>query len=108
MRIVTLADPALDALERALAAEDNAVAAQAARGLGRRGSRGVGGAAGTKRDHPHPTGGPPSSPAAAGARRPAGSWHGHVYRRVGLDGFDYWFLWPVINRKPSDRAGWDG
>lgn len=35
------------------------------------------------------------------------TWHGHVYRTVGFDGFDYWFIWPVINRKPSDRAGWD-
>ena len=34
-------------------------------------------------------------------------WHGHPYRSISLDGWDYWFIHPVINRKPTGRAGWD-
>ena len=35
-------------------------------------------------------------------------WHGSTWRTFSLDGFDYyWHIHPVINRKPSDSAGWD-
>jgi hypothetical protein len=35
-------------------------------------------------------------------------WHGQIYRAVSLDQWDYWDIWPVINRKPTRFAGWDG
>ena len=35
-------------------------------------------------------------------------WHGHAYRALDLDGWSIWDLWPVINRKPIEVAGWDG
>jgi hypothetical protein len=35
-------------------------------------------------------------------------WHGQPYRTITLDGWDYWDIEPVINRKPSEFAGWDG
>ena len=34
-------------------------------------------------------------------------WHGTKYRTFVLDGFDYWHIWPVVNRKPTETAGWD-
>jgi hypothetical protein len=35
-------------------------------------------------------------------------WHGHPYRAVDLDGWSVWDIWPVINRKPTRFARWDG
>src|SRR3954449_11079472 len=34
-------------------------------------------------------------------------WHGSTWRTYRLDGYDYWHIHPVINRKPSQDAGWD-
>ena len=36
-------------------------------------------------------------------------WHGRGYRSIDLDGFSYWVMedGTIINRKPSDQAGWD-
>jgi hypothetical protein len=35
-------------------------------------------------------------------------WFGRAYRVVTLQGFDYWDIYPVVNRKPTAFAGWDG
>ena len=37
---------------------------------------------------------------------------GYPYHHVSVDGWDYWLTWAedagsIINRKPSDEAGWD-
>ena len=39
-------------------------------------------------------------------------YEGYPYRHVSVDGWDYWLTWAdgagtIINRKPSDEAGWD-
>jgi hypothetical protein len=34
-------------------------------------------------------------------------WHGKMWRTYDLDGFSYWHIHPVINRKPSAEAGWE-
>jgi hypothetical protein len=34
-------------------------------------------------------------------------WHGSMWRSYDLDGFSYWTIHPVINRKPSAEAGWE-
>jgi hypothetical protein len=40
---------------------------------------------------------------------PAGSGEpvDRTNRPLSLDGFDYWAIEPVINRKPTEAAGWD-
>jgi hypothetical protein len=35
-------------------------------------------------------------------------WHGQPFRTISLDGWDYWDIDPVVNRKPTEFAGWDG
>ena len=35
-------------------------------------------------------------------------WHGRTYRAVTLGEWSYWDIWPVINRKPTRYAGWNG
>jgi hypothetical protein len=34
-------------------------------------------------------------------------WHGSTWRTYDLDGFSYWTITPVINRKPVEEAGWE-
>jgi hypothetical protein len=34
-------------------------------------------------------------------------WHGRTWRTYTLDDHDYWHIHPVVNRKPSENAGWD-
>ena len=34
-------------------------------------------------------------------------WHGSTWRTYDLDGFSYWHIDPVINRKPLSEAGWE-
>jgi hypothetical protein len=34
-------------------------------------------------------------------------WHGSTWRTYTLDGYSYWTIHPVINRKPSAEAGWE-
>ncbi len=34
-------------------------------------------------------------------------WHGRRWRTFSLDGYDYWQIHPVINRKPTPEAGWE-
>jgi hypothetical protein len=34
-------------------------------------------------------------------------WGGRLWRSFDFDGFSYWHIHPVINRKPSDEAGWE-
>jgi hypothetical protein len=39
-----------------------------------------------------------------GAKR---RWHGKMWQVYDLDGWSYWHIHPVINRKPSAEAGWE-
>ena len=34
-------------------------------------------------------------------------WQGSTWRTYDLDGFSYWHIHPVINRKPEQETGWD-
>lgn len=34
-------------------------------------------------------------------------WHGSTWRTYTLDGYWYWTIHPVINRKPSAEAAWE-
>lgn len=37
-----------------------------------------------------------------------GTWRGHPFRYLNVDGYKYWFLTPVLNREPLPGAGLPG